>query len=263
MKTLASKADFTIEPPTHEGVAYGPKRRGVAPLADLYLPSDGGPRPGVLLVHGGGFVIGSRRMKATRLLGKHMRTAGFAVASIDYRLLGRGGRIQESLDDVVAAARWWATAGPQEHGVRPGPFSIVGLSAGATLSLMAASEVGSEIVGDVVSVFGLYDFAGVKGPIGAGMRKFVLAGAEDWQARSPVFSKLQVPLTLLHGTVDQMVPVEQAHRLRDAREAEGLPTTFHEYEGARHAFFNSERLAPSEEALGDVLDALRRAARSR
>jgi alpha-beta hydrolase superfamily lysophospholipase len=128
---------------------------------------------------------------------------------------------------------------------------------------MAASEVGSEIVGDVVSVFGLYDFAGVKGLIGAGMRKLVLAGAEDWQVRSPVFSKLQVPLTMLHGTVDQMVPVEQAHRLRDAREAEGLPTTFHEYEGARHAFFNSERLAPSEEALGDVLDALRRAARSR
>ncbi len=264
LKTLAARVDFESVPPTHAAVPYAdPARRGTAPLADLYLPPDGGPRPGVLLVHGGGFVIGSRGMKAMRLLAKHLVAAGFAVASIDYRMIGRGGRIQEGLNDVVEALRWWTAAGPGEYGVRSGPVSVLGLSAGATLAMLAAGEVGPRIAGDVVSVFGLYDFSGIRGPVGAAMRAFVMAGPVDWQARSPLFGGLPVPVTLLHGTEDVTVPVEQAHRLIAARTEAGLPTTVHLYEGARHAFFNFERVAPSEEALGDVLAALRRAARSR
>ncbi len=264
LKTLAAKVDFTPLPPTHAGVLYtDPSRRGTAPLADIYLPDDGGARPGVLLVHGGGFVIGSRGMKAMRLLAKHVTAAGFAVASIDYRMIGRGGRLQEGLDDVVTAMRWWTTAGPAEYRVRPGPVSVVGLSAGATLSLLGAAEVGRDVVGDVVSVFGLYDFAGIKGPIGAAMRAFVMSGPKDWQSRSPLFGGLDVPVTLLHGTADLTVPIEQAQRLLAARTEANLPTTAHFYERARHAFFNFERVAPSEEAMGDVLAALRTAARAR
>jgi len=47
-----------------------------------------------------------------------------------------------------------------------------------------------------------------------------------------------VPTLLLHGTLDDLVPVEQAHRLADHRRSLGLPTRLVVYEGAPHGFFN-------------------------
>lgn len=266
LRTLAAKADFEPIEPTHPDVAYASTegRRGTPPLVDIYLP-DAEDRPSVLLVHGGGFVLGSRRMKAIRLLAKRISQSGFAVAAVEYRMIGRGGRLREAVADVVAAARWWTEVGPSEFGVRPGPTSILGLSAGATLCMLAADEVGEGVIDDLVSVFGLYDFAGIPGPLGYGLRRFVVGSTDprEWAARSPVHCSLKIPVTLLHGTSDRTVPVEQAQRLHRLRTEAGLPTTVHLYEGARHAFFNFERVPPSEEAMGDVLSALRRAAECR
>ena len=269
LRTLAAKRDFAPIAPTHARVPYtdavGRSMHATAPLADVYLPDGEGAFPGVLLVHGGGFIIGSRVMKAMQLLAKSIRAAGFAVATIDYRKIGRGGRLDEGIEDVVAAVRWWTTAGPAEYGVRPGRISMLGVSAGATLCLLAAEELGEDVVGDIVSVFGLYDFNGPAGPLGLGLRRLVVRSGkpEDWTARSPVERTANIPLTMLHGTHDELVPVEQAHRLHAGRIAAGLPTTLHLYEGARHAFFNFEQIDPSPEAMGHVIEALRAAARGR
>jgi acetyl esterase/lipase len=269
LRSLAAKLDFDPIPPTHAAVPYassdGRRRGATPPLADIYLPEQDGPHPGVLLVHGGGFVIGSRGMKAMLLLAKHVSQAGFAVATVDYRMIGRGGRLAEAIEDVAAAARWWTTVGPAAYASRPGPVSILGLSAGATLSMLAAEEVGADVIGDIVSVFGLYDFEDMKGAMGVGLRRLVVRSAEpeEWAAKSPVHRGPDVPVTLLHGTADQLVPTEQAHRLHAARLAADLPSKLLLYEGARHAFFNFDRIAPSPEAMLDVLHALREAARQR
>ncbi len=242
--SLRGPAHFDEPRATQAGVLYRAHGgRGVAPLADLYVPS----RPtgaSVVLVHGGGFVIGSRRMKPMRFLASRLVAAGVAVCSIDYRLVFRGGRLEEGVDDVLSALHFLRSRAPG-LGLDPSRVSLVGLSAGATLAMLAASRAEPDAPVRLVSVFGLYELDHLRGPLATVLPRLVF-GTNDrasWEARSPRASRQpSAPTLLLHGSADGLVPVAQARRLAAHREALGLPTKLVVYEGAPHAFFN----APSD-----------------
>ncbi|HTL37683.1 MAG TPA: alpha/beta hydrolase [Kofleriaceae bacterium] len=218
---LASQrgAPATVIAPTHPDVRYRDRvsaRTEIAPLADIYVPlAPNGSS--VILVHGGGWVLGSRRMKCMRYLSAKLVEAGVAVCAIDYRLLFRGGLIDEATEDVVDAFAFWS-ARAATHGLDPRRISLVGLSAGATLSLLAATQL--DRVRSIASAFGLYD-------------------APIWKSRMPRHVRqTSAPTLLLHGTRDDLVPVEQAHELAAHRRSLGLPTKLVTYDGAPHGFFS-------------------------
>ncbi len=219
--------------------------RGIEPLADLYLPSPAA-RTGasVVLVHGGGFVIGSRRMLPIRYLASRLVTAGVGVCAVDYRMIFRGGRLDEALDDVRAAFSFW-TGLAGRYDLDPGRASLVGLSAGATLAMLTAAR--EELaVHRLVSVFGLYELQHLRGPLASVVPRllFRTADRERWSERSPRGSaQTSIPTLLLHGTADGLVPVDHARRLAAHREALGLPTKLVIYPGAPHGFFNTETFA--------------------
>lgn len=71
---------------------------------DLYLPSSGsGPFPLIVWVHGGGWRTGSKVLDATASQ-RRLLTAGYAVASIGYRLSGVA-KWPAQIHDVKAAVR--------------------------------------------------------------------------------------------------------------------------------------------------------------
>ncbi|MEO8845227.1 MAG: alpha/beta hydrolase [Kofleriaceae bacterium] len=241
--------------PTAAAVAYrtGPKRRGIAPLADLYVPA-GAIGPSVVLVHGGGFVIGSRTMKPMRYLVAQLTAAGIAVCTIDYRMIFRGGGLEASITDVCDAYAFWSARAPA-YGLDASAISFVGLSAGATLALLAAARVDG--LAGVVGCFGLYDVGHLRGP--AALLPRLLFGTADrtvWTARSPHAAPQPAAATLLlHGSDDGLVPVEQARQLAARREAQGLQTRLVIYDGAPHGFFNLPHpaaLAGSREIIDHV-----------
>lgn len=213
--------------------------RGIAPKLDVYEPEERVTRRSVLVVHGGGFFVGARDMKPMRVLGSRLSAAGVTVASIDYRLVFRGGRLEEALSDTRDAIAYWrdrcARRGLDAEGV-----TLVGLSAGGTLAMLAAGEPDARLHG-VVSCFGLYELDHLEGPLASLLPRLVFRTREraQWAARSPREApQPKVPTLLLHGTRDGLVPVAQARRLAAHREALGLPTTLSVYEGAPHGFFN-------------------------
>ena len=211
---------------------YRAPARGIAPLADIYEPA-APTGASIVLVHGGGFVIGSRRMKPMRFLATRLAAAGITVCSVDYRLIFRGGRLDEAIDDVRAALAFWRGRAPD-----PERITLVGLSAGATLSLRVAAR---DPVARLACCFGLYEVAHV--PVLPRLL-FRTSDRNAWQlAAHP-----QVPTLLLHGDRDRLVPVAQARRLAAHREALGLPTRLVIYDGARHGFFR----APSPTADAGV-----------
>lgn len=60
-----------------------------------------------------------------------------------------------------------------------------------------------------------------------------------WASRSPRHAaQPTIPTLLLHGTDDDLIPVQQAERLAATRESLGLPTRLVVYPGAPHGFFN-------------------------
>ncbi len=226
--------------PSHRAVRYRQGwTRGVAPTLDVWEPREKKTQRSVLLVHGGGFFVGARHMKPMRVLGSRLSDAGVTVASIDYRLVFQGGRLDEALTDTRDALSFWrdrcARRGLDANGV-----TIVGLSAGATLAMIVAGEADAS-VHRVVSCFGLYELDHLEGPLATLLPRLVFRSTdrERWRARSPRQApQPRVPTLLLHGTGDGLVPVSQARRLAEHRGTLGLPTTLSIYEGAPHGFFN-------------------------
>jgi len=239
LRSLRASSTIAEVRPTEAAVPYRAHARGIAPLADLYVPA----RPtgaSVVLVHGGGFVIGSRRMKPMRFLAARLTAAGIAVCAVDYRMIFRGGRLAEAVDDVGDALAFWSARAPT-LGLDPRAVSMVGLSAGASLGLLAAARSDAHgRLAALVCCFGLYEIGHLRGPASLLPRLlFRTRDREAWSDRSPRFAAQPVaPTLLLHGSDDGLVPVEQARRLAAHREALGLPTRLVIYPGAPHGFFN-------------------------
>lgn len=260
LATLATPPTFEADAPTAGGLAYTATagRRGRAPLADVYLPDGAGPHPSVVVVHGGGFTVGSRRMKPVRYLATELRRAGVAVAAIDYRLVFRGGRLDEALDDVAAAVRWWAGQADALD-LDPAAIQLCGFSAGGTLTLLSAPRTAPLLAG-FVSIFGLYDFAAMGGGASQVLTRLVTRTGDRavWRARSVLSAPpIDRPVLLLHGTGDTLVDVGQARALAAQRAAAGLPVRLLEYEGEEHAFLCDARRPAAQQAVADVLAAVR------
>lgn len=188
------------------------RRRGIPPLADIYTPA--APRTNILLVHGGGLVVGSRRMRPIRILAERFVREGARVCSIDYRMVFRGGRLDEAVEDVRAALAFWTA--------RVGPTQVVGLSMGATLAMLA----GDTGVERLACCFGLYEVDHLPR-----LYRHLLRWRFD--------SHPPIPTLLLHGDADRLVPVAQAHRLAAERTARALPTELVVVPGAPHGFFTT------------------------
>lgn len=238
--SIGSKDHFDAVKPTHTGVAYrSGSRRGVAPLADVWLPES--PNGSSLLViHGGGFLVGSRSMKPVRFLANRLTAAGIAVCSVDYRMIFRGGRLDEATDDVASAMGWW-TDNCQGYGLDPQRVTALGISAGGALSLLAASDQRASGLSRLALLFSVYDFTYLAGPL-ASRVPFWLTGSRNasvWAERSPLNAVQPTIETLvIHGGQDGIVPFRQAQRLVAQRLAADLPTRSLYFDDQPHAFLN-------------------------
>ncbi len=92
---------------------------------DVYRPKGPGPFPAVLLIHGGGFTVGSRGDLA--FTGVELADRGVLAASIDYTLTGS---IDPARADVADAYEWLT----QRPDVDPARVALLGTSAGCALS---------------------------------------------------------------------------------------------------------------------------------
>lgn len=255
---LARPARFDALEPTHGGVRYlEATRRGIAPLVDVYLPADGESHPSVVVVHGGGWVMGHRRMKPVRLMATRLCRAGFAVCAVDYRLLFRGGRLDAQLDDVTAAATFWRNS-CERWGCDPARISMLGFSAGASLMMLHAGA-SEHAYHRLVSIYGALDFHRMSGRH-TGLLLGMLLGTRDrrvWEERSPsAHAHVKSPMLVIHGTADDLVPVAHATRLHETRRERGLPTELELVPGMRHGWLNDASLPETEQAILRVLSFL-------
>jgi acetyl esterase/lipase len=128
----SSGGDVAVE----YGVAYADREAG--PLkADVYLPKGDGPFPGVLVVHGGAWRMGSRAQLAgpARLLAEH----GYVAAAISYRLAPEY-KFPAQIDDCKAAVRWLRKTAERWR-LDPEHVGGFGYSAGAQLvALLGATD---------------------------------------------------------------------------------------------------------------------------
>ena len=235
-------------------------------LLDLYLPADAAGAPLLVWVHGGGWSRGERKPVSTLAFVE----AGYAMASVDYRLSGVA-PFPAQIHDLKSAIRF-LRAQASAYGYDARRIGILGVSAGAHLAALVATTNGdTRLEGDVgghldqssdvaaaVSYFGASNLTTIldqSTPFGLNIRvpglEALFGGPPDEKTdlaelASPVFQvdRGDPPLLLLHGDQDPQMPINQSHELHGAYKALGLNVHFEVVHGARHggeAFFDRAR----------------------
>lgn len=108
---------------------------------DVYLPAGEGPFPLVINVHGGGFMMGD---KSNPALADQLLAAGYAVASVNYRLSGEA-LAPAQVEDVKAATRF-LRANAAQYKLDPDRFAAFGQSAGGNLVALLGASCGVESI---------------------------------------------------------------------------------------------------------------------
>jgi acetyl esterase/lipase len=275
----------------HLGVAYASS--SPTQLLDLWVPAGTGPAPLVVYVHGGAWQAGDRSEVASKRAA--LLDAGFAVASVDYRLSGEA-TYPAQIQDVKAAVRF-LRANADAYGLDPDRFAAWGSSAGGHLVALLGTTGGrttqlddpalgnpgtSSAVQAVVAWYPPVDLDRMQSMADAGTPcdfRFDHSSADSPESRllgdlvGSVPEKVDAadptwwlataepgrvpPFSIAHGEADCIVPVEQSILLADALSAAGVPVELIVEPGWIHVDrrFDTELMAPTIAWLGEVLDA--------
>jgi len=103
--------------------------------ADVYRAAGTAPTPGVVWIHGGCLMYGSRESIHPAHLEAYL-ASGWSVVSIDYRLAPET-QLPAIIEDLQDALRWVRERGPSLYGMDPQRIAVIGHSAGGYLSLMS------------------------------------------------------------------------------------------------------------------------------
>ncbi|MFK5922974.1 MAG: alpha/beta hydrolase [Verrucomicrobiota bacterium] len=230
-------------------------------LLDLYLPEKKSkrPLPVVIWVHGGGWKAGSKNRTPAAYLAQH----GFAVASINYRLLDVA-QWPSQINDCYASVRWLRSQADRYH-LDAGHIGVWGGSAGGHLVALMGTRLypdKEKISSRVQAVCDWYgpselltmppntvgdgrseaDVAKSNGARLLGQTVYKVPQlAKDASALDQV-SAQSAPFLIMHGSEDPGVPIEQSQKLHAALEKAGVESTFHIVKGAGHGgkLFRSE-----------------------
>jgi hypothetical protein len=200
-------------------------------LHGWWLPAKGEARGSVLHLHGNAANVGNHLPLVAWL-----PAAGFNVLMLDYRGFGRSqGRptLDGVLEDAAAALR----ALRARPGVDAGRVIVFGHSLGGATALRLLARDGEGVrLGVIEAAFasyrGIARDAAIQSVLLAPLLPLALPALPP-QKKDPVaaLASIRVPLLLLHGTSDEVIPFRHGEQLAAAARA---GTVFVRVEGGRH-----------------------------
>ncbi|HWB21106.1 MAG TPA: alpha/beta hydrolase, partial [Phycisphaerales bacterium] len=207
--------------------------------------------PAVIFIHGGGWTEGSR--SAGELHIRALANAGYFACTIDYRL-AKDGIYPAAVYDCKAAVRF-LRAHADDLGIDPNRIGAMGYSAGAHLAALLGTtanekdlegnvgEAGAKSdIACVVDISGPTDLVKLGSTRGGARALGVWFGgsmqekAAEVKQASPIdhIDAHDAPFLIIHGTDDNLVPLEQAQMMRDALKKAGVEVEYLEIEGEGH-----------------------------
>jgi acetyl esterase len=247
---------------------------GAGPIpARLYHPAPGEERPLAVLMHGGGWVVGTldTHNALARVL---VREAGCAVLSLGYRLAPEH-RFPAAYDDCIAAVRA-LPARAAEFGVRAGGHAVIGDSAGGNLAAAVALALAGSDAAPVAQVLFYpvidrdFDTASYRATpeqafLTVPMMRFFWDeymgdAAVDPRVSPSLAPSLAglAPATIILAGNDPLHDEGFAYAVK--LRAAGVPTDLHDFSGGIHGFASFFGIAPiADQAIALAAAALKRA----
>lgn len=238
---------------------------------DAHVPPGKGPFPAVILVHGGGWVTGTKTAEFIRPLFPVLDRTGFTWFTIDYRLAPQH-KYPAPEQDVESAIRF-VKEHAREFKVDPKKIALMGESAGAHLvNVVGARNKKPVDVAAVVSFYGPIDLLKLFGITEAdnrpvphlkgvfGIETLDQKGFELMRAASPEFylSKKTPPFLFINGTKDAAVPYEQATLAMELFKKHGLSADLITVQDGIHGVSNWESDPKFQGYKTEMIDWLKR-----
>ncbi len=216
--------------------------------ADVYTPRGDGPFPGVVVVHGGAWYIGTRLQlsRVAQILAQH----GFTAVAIDYRLAPKY-KFPAQIEDCKAAVRWMRREAVRLK-IDPERIGAFGYSAGAHLvCLLGTTDADDGLEGEAgddapstrlqaVACGGAPCEFRVLQP-DEGMLSFWLGGTrrekpEQYRLASPAAfaSADDPPMFFFHGEKDDLVPLDSPTLMCRVLQDVGVQSELYVVPGAGH-----------------------------
>ena len=245
---------------------------GRALVADLGRPYGAqGPLPVIVLVHGGGWVSGSREDYGA--WARFLCAQGYATLRVDYTLAAPGAPSWPAAFMDVVAALDHLRDSADTHGLDPSRMAGMGTSAGA--HLLACAQLATGALRSVVLVNGVYDLiaqqlwsraAGRRDAVGLLMGSDPAALPDAFVHASPARlvtwtreCARRATWLLVTGDCDEVVPAEQAVAFSNALSTVGAGVDRLVIEGASHLWTTTTPVDQGHNATlaGRLLDVLK------
>ena len=233
---------------------------------DVYKPDNTVEnRPAIVLIHGGGFIGGSRKQSNLVNIAQYFAARGWVAFSIDYRLRDDYGTIPTEWENMAnlspttadqflaiypahrdaKAALRWVIANAATYNIDTDYITVGGGSAGAItaiaisiggatdftdeLSLTADPTLVSTNQDQTFQVKTILDFWGSK----------ISLDAHELVYGNNYFEPNNPPMLIVHGTEDPTVPFSGAEDLKALYDANGIPIAYYPIQGAGHGVWNA------------------------
>lgn len=216
---------------------------------DLYRPEEPNGAA-VMFIHGGGWTSGSKNGGSGSEMWPELLGRGYLVASIDYRLAPED-PFPAQMEDVTCAVLY-LKRNAAELGIDPQRIGAYGGSAGGHLASLLGTTGGHGYEGGitspdaevaaVVDLFGptdlTVDFDGASARIITTVFGAVDRDSKVLVQASPVHnvSADDSPFLIIHGELDELVPIAQGEALYEALVAAGVDAEFVPVKNANHGF---------------------------
>lgn len=180
----------------------------------------------VLFAHGGGWISGYRRQPNNISWYRYLVSKGFVVATIDYERGYKAG-IEKLIEELLEAIDFLESYTTKRFGLNQ-KVSLMGLSAGGHLALLAASRV-PEKIKNVVAYYSpcdlldIWSSASIFARFAAAttLKRLPNRAKDVYERYSPInnITENYPPTLLVHGLKDSVVPyissVKMFKRLRE------------------------------------------------
>ncbi|RYF86063.1 MAG: alpha/beta hydrolase [Chitinophagaceae bacterium] len=226
-------------------------------IMDIFLPVHRSVHhtKSLILIHGGGWISGSKAEFSAHIDSFKKRLPDYAIFNFNYRLVNGGNLFPTQENDVKAAIDFIVSNAGKYH-VNKDKFVLLGVSAGAHLSLLQAYKYHNPKILAVVDYFGPTDLLAMYQnpwhplvPLALQMITGTTPqkNRELFASSSPVtFVSPQSPPTLiLHGGKDEIVDVSQSKALAAKLEEAGVVHQLEIYPSERHGHWYGNALISS------------------
>ncbi|MDF2554047.1 MAG: alpha/beta hydrolase [Chryseobacterium sp.] len=213
---------------------------GLSLKADIYYPLDKSQKhPGVALVHGGGWISGSRENE--KYMAQELAAKGYVVIAVGYRLADVA-KYPAGIEDIETAINW-LKKNHKKYSLNKKKIAVLGESAGAQIATLVGVKKNNKIQA-IVNVDGIVSFIHPEAEEST-YAAYWLGGdknvnLKNWTEASPLeYVNKNTPPTLFINSSQPRFHAGRDDMMKKLKNF-NIPTEFHEIKDTPHSFWSAE-----------------------